>query len=195
MRQALIVAMLVCVSVFSISSQAAVHIFLKFDGIDGDSTAVGHEKWSDVDSYQFESRTMAGPGIVVGPFDLIKQPDRSSPLVFQNLVTQRVIDNATVDVINDAPGPQPKLEFSFRDVVIFDQKFDENKNGPLLEEVSFNFSKATMSYFPIGKDGKFLPPVTGTFGQVGAVPEPATWLFLALAPLVVLAQRWLRTNR
>ena len=176
-------------------TSAALHIFLKFDGIDGESTAQGHEKWIDVDSYSFNGSsfccgfTSFFPGVNIG-----KHLDVATPKLFQDMATSAQIPSATLDVINDSPGPQPLFEYFFGGVTINSQNFTGDAKGSAVEAITFNFSTAKLTDFPIDSNGHPLPPVTGEWNGFSfnfePVPEPSTYLFVCFGALFALVRRF-----
>src|SRR6476660_10477302 len=109
MKRILVSAIFVFVNLLSIPLHAGEHIFLKFDGIDGESTATGHEKWIDVQSYSWGiSSSFCCFGPFADDFSITKHTDSTTPILFQDLVTNKTISSAIVDVFSDSSGPQPK---------------------------------------------------------------------------------------
>ncbi len=192
MKRNLIGALLVLSSVLVCSpTSAALHIFLKFHGIDGESTAQGHERWIDVDSYHLSGFSTSCCGFP--PFftlDLKKHLDVATPKLFQDMATSAQIPSATLDVINDSPGPQPLFEYSFGGVTINSQEFTGDAKGSVVEAITFGFSTAKLTDFPIDSNGHPLPPVTGEWNGFNIVPEPATYLFVCFGALFALVRRF-----
>src|SRR5262249_15670909 len=192
MKRNLIGALLIFASMLICTpTMAALHIFLKFDGIDGDSTAQGHEKWIDVDTYRlsgFGSFGFFGP--FFGDVSIGKHVDPATPKLFQDLATSTFISSATLDVVNDAPGPQPLFEYSFGGVTIDSQTFSGDAKGSDTESLSFRFSSAKLTDFPVDSNGHPLPPITGEWNGFNfpPIPDPSSYLLVCLVGLLVFAR-------
>jgi len=193
MKRILIRAIFVFVSLLSIPSHAGEHIFLKFDGINGESTAKGHENWIDVQSYGWGLSGSCCFGPFFDDFSITKRTDSTSPILFQDLVTNKTISSATVDLFSDSGGPQPKFQFSFSDIVFTSFNFVGDATTSASETLRFSFSKVTLSDFQLDSDGHFLPPITTTWDRSfisNPVPEASTWMFMALCALLMLVRRF-----
>jgi type VI secretion system secreted protein Hcp len=192
MKRISVCAMFVFVSLFAAQSRAGLHIFLKFDGIDGESTAQGHEKWIDVQSYTWGVSNSFCCGAFSQDFSVTKHTDSTTPVLFQDLITNKLVSTATIDAFSDSNGPQPKFQFSFKDVSLSSLNFNGDTKGSASETLSFTFSKVTLSDFPLDSSGHFLPPITTRWDRFfsNPVPEPHTWMFLGLGALLILGRHF-----
>jgi len=168
------------VSVVSVPVALA-DIFLKLPGIDGESTAVGHEKWIDISSFQFG---VANPGAgsggggkpVFSEVTISKAFDASSPPLMEAVVDGKSFANALVDFVRPSQGkPQTYLKYEFSDVFLTSYSVSSGGDRPF-ESLSFAWSKLTTTYFPQSPTGGLGAPVIAT---IAAVPEPSTWAMLA----------------
>jgi len=129
---------------------------MKVDGIDGDVTAKGHEKWIEVSSFQWgvgRGITSPGPG---GN----KDREGSAPSVSEVVVT-KVSDNASVDLIKEAlhgEGKTVKIDFCKTDKDQFEPYYQYELSDTLvssfsmssggdrpMESLSLNFTKITFN--------------------------------------------------
>ena len=197
---ALVSALLAYAPVF-----AAINLYLKLDGIEGESKDEAHQSWIDLSSFQFGA---TGPHI--GPagedherasfseFTFTKFVDKNSPGLLFDTASATPIKNATIDVVK--PGTDKSkafLEYKLSNVLIssYSTSGGSDDDRPT-ESVSLSYSEIQMQYFP-QKNGTFDNPVfmewdilrnQGSWSGVGSVPEPSSWAMLA-AGLLVMALR------
>jgi len=164
---------------------AAFDIFLKLDGIDGESTAKGHEKEIEVVSYdQSIDATVPSSGGGGGG---------AGKATFSGVRIRKLLDTASIPIeLACASGlhiasariafrrPSPALDFyvvMLEDVVVTHAgqcattdvqaplKFETLAKSPagaaMLEEVTLHFAKIRWEYRRIGPKGTALPPITG----------------------------------
>ena len=140
---------------------AAVDFFLKLDGIDGDVTVVGHEKWFEIESFSWGvSNTIsygtsgAGAGKAVrSDFSLTLPYSKASPAIFIKLVTGAVISEATLSA-STASGGQTSdfLKYKLSDVFISSYNTEGSHEVPF-EQISLAFSKIEVAYYVQSADG------------------------------------------
>jgi type VI secretion system secreted protein Hcp len=162
---------------------AGFDIFLKLDGIDGESTTKGHEKEIEVVSYDqsIDSTVPAGGGGGAGK------------ATFSGVRIRKLLDTASIPIaLACASGlhiqsarfsfrrPSPPLDFyvvTLEDVVVthagqcattgiqsplaFETLAKSPAGAALLEEVTLHFGKIRWEYRPQGPKGQALPPITG----------------------------------
>ncbi|MFL5342350.1 MAG: Hcp family type VI secretion system effector [Gemmataceae bacterium] len=134
-------------------------IFMKMEGIDGNSTSAGHEGWVIVDSLQFG----IGRGI---PSPQGSEADReaSTPSVSEIVVT-KTMDKASSKLFEgalcgegvkceihlcktDAGQPEPYTKYDLEDVLISGYSMSSGGDRPT-ESLSLNFTKITYTYIPM----------------------------------------------
>jgi type VI secretion system secreted protein Hcp len=144
----------------------AVDIFLKIEGIDGESTDEKHEKWIEILSYNHGvSQPVSGVSATGG-----RTGGRAD---FQNLSVVKTIDNATCDLnIKCAKGEHiPKIElelclatgekhtfmkYTLEDCIVTSVAPGGSAGGEVkpMENVSFAYGKIKWEYTPIDHTGK-----------------------------------------
>jgi type VI secretion system secreted protein Hcp len=144
----------------------AVDIYLKIDGVDGESTDDKHQKWVEIHSYKHRvSQPVSGASATGG-----RTGGRAD---FGNLEIFKTIDNATPDLnIKCAKGEHiPKVELELclatSDKHTFMKYTLENcivtsvapggcatDEAKPLEAVTFAYGTIKWEYTPIGNDGK-----------------------------------------
>jgi type VI secretion system secreted protein Hcp len=164
---------------------AGFEVFLKLDGIDGESTTKGHEKEIEVVSYDqsIDSTGPSGGGSGGG----------AGKATFSGVRFRKLLDTASIPIaLACASGahirtarfafrrPSPALDFyvvALEDVVVthagqcattgiqsplaFETLAKSSAGAALLEEVTLHFGKVRWEYRPIGPRGTGLPPIVG----------------------------------
>ncbi len=157
---------------------AAVDYFLKLDGIDGESTAKGHEKWIELESFSWgiSNHVTIGAGgagagkAVPSDFSLTMPYSKASPQIFLKVVSGQSIPTATVSAAK-AGGEQTSdfLKWKMSDVFISSYATEGSTATPF-EQVSLTFLKIEVSYSTQLADGSLDVPITGSFDFIkGAV--------------------------
>jgi type VI secretion system secreted protein Hcp len=153
--------------------------FLKIDGIEGESTAEGHEKWIELLSFSWGVAAAVaagggGPGGGGGgggggaggraspqPFSFTKVTDSASPNIFVKLCEGVHFQKVSLacrkagGTVAGTPPPDDFIKFDFFDV--FFSSFNEGGNGGTdqlpLESISFVFSKIELQVAAMAPDG------------------------------------------
>src|SRR3972149_11880147 len=135
---------------------AAVDMFIKIDTIDGESKDKAHPNEIQLESWSFGasqsgSMAMGGGGgagkVSLHDFSVTKHIDKSSPKLFEALVTGKHLKDATF-VIRKAGGePLEYLKITLTDVLVssYSTGGASGDDRPM-ESVSFNFAQIKMSY-------------------------------------------------
>jgi type VI secretion system secreted protein Hcp len=182
---------------------AAVDVFLKLDGIEGESTAKGHEKWIEIDSFSLgATHTPTSGGQSTGktelsPVTITQAIDSSTPQEFLALATGKRIATGILDLVA-AGGDQRKIfEYTFSDILLTSIDFSGSSGGNPVESLSFVYDKIKLQAFAQGPKGDSipLPPVEFSLLALAPAPEPSTWALLAvgLAAIAMRGARRLRT--
>lgn len=149
---------------------AASDYFLKIEGVDGESKDKAHANEIQLESWSFGasqsgSMAMGGGGgagkVSMQDFSITKHVDKSSPKLFESLVTGQHLKEAKL-VIRSAGGSQLEyLVITLSDVLVssYSTGGSSGDDRPM-ESVSFNFSQIKMSY--VEQDAK---------GSAGAATE------------------------
>jgi len=132
-------------------------IFMHFDGIDGNVTAKGYEKWIEVNSFQFgagrgittptggaENREASGAS--VSEVTVTKSMDKASPKLFE----AGLIGNAgkVVKIVMTRTGKELKelCVYKFEDTLVSGYSVSSGGDGAPTESLSLNFVKFEYSY-------------------------------------------------
>jgi type VI secretion system secreted protein Hcp len=134
--------------------------FLKLDGIDGEVTAQGYEKWIEVMSFSWGASNVgtsaSGGGGGAGKVSFqdlhfTSGMSKASPLLFLKCATGEHIPRGLLSLRKaggDANGGGVFLKIELEDVLVssFADAGAEQGNDRPAEEVSLNFSKIDMQY-------------------------------------------------
>ena len=138
------------------SSHAAVDIFLKIDGIPGESLDSDHLDEIDVLSWSWQLSQSSNPANpIVRPMSVTKYTDLASVSLYTSLLTNTKAPNAVLTV-RQVGGTNP-LEYAV--ITMTDVTVSAVSNGASsaddrsTETISLNFSSACMEYTPQNPDG------------------------------------------
>jgi len=161
-RAFLAASSLVLAVAFSPASHAAAYI--KFDGIDGEVTAAGHEGWIEIQSWSWGA-TQAGAGGATatgraagtatppagpGTLNMIKRVDKATPLLMQSL-SRRQHSPIVILHVSAPEGAMRYMEYRLEDVLVSSVSPSRTGAGGAVptESLSLNFTKITMSAAPV----------------------------------------------
>ena len=147
----------------------AIDIFLKIDGIDGESTDVKHKNEIAILSYAWgEAQTApaggAGGGagkIAMQDFHFSMFVNKASPKLFLACAKGEHFKNAVLTVRHPGASPAEFLKWRFTDVLISSyQTAGDGATGALpADHASLKFSKIEVEYSPVKPDGTLGTPV------------------------------------
>ena len=146
-------------------------IYMKINGIDGDVTAVGHEKEIQLNSFQFgasnSGTSSSGGGGGAGKTSIsdivfTKIMDKSSPLLFKNTVTGAHIPKVDIYFVNNGKNTQTYAHYVLEDVLISSYSVSSGGDIPS-ESLSLNFAKILFEFSPTKPDGTLDTPISVTW--------------------------------
>jgi type VI secretion system secreted protein Hcp len=136
-------------------------MFLKVEGVDGESTDEKHPGEIEVLSYtwgvkQQRSGSASSAGNLsagradFADFSIVKAIDKSSPTLALSCASGKHIPTVTLELCRAGEDKQPYMEYKFTDVIITSFRPGGSSNGGgetlPLEEVSFAYGKAEWKY-------------------------------------------------
>lgn len=146
--------------------------YLKLDGLDGESTRGGFEKWIEIYSFSFgaSNPTTVGAGsggmsagkVSVSSFNVMKKTEASSPTLFQMCCVGDHFKTANV-TLNKASGdktnPLSFLVFDFTEVYVESIQWSGSGGGDdtPTESISLAFATVKITYTPQQKTGAAAP--------------------------------------
>lgn len=164
-------ALLYAVPFFTIPGNAAGYI--KIDGIDGESVDDAHKDWINLDSFQFkvereivvgEDGTRRASKAVLSDLVLVKEVDKSSPLLFTEAVAGSPGRDVLIHLTKPSPeGDQIYLRYHLSDILV--SSLSTSGGDRLTESVGVNFPKVEIHYTPMTEDGKPGEPVSASYDE------------------------------
>lgn len=135
-------------------------IFMKYDGIDGDVTAAGHEKWIELNSLQFGANRH-----VTNPTAGSSDREASAPSVSEIVVT-KVTDAASTNLFRaslfgegksvkidfcktDKDAFEPYLQLELENTLVSNYSASSGGDRPM-ESLSLNYTKITYNNIGMG---------------------------------------------
>ncbi len=153
----------------------AVDMFLKIEGIKGESVDDKHKDEIDVLSWSWgatNSGSVRGGGggagkVNIQDLSITKRYDKSSPQLFMRCATGQHIAKATLSVRKSASSaagtpntPDDPLVFTMTDVMVSSYQTGVTQGGEVpVDQVSFNFAKIEIAYRAQNPDGRLGDPV------------------------------------
>lgn len=138
-------------------------IYIKFDGIDGESRAVGHEKWIELESFSWGltrggSFALGGGASVGKPrfsdFHIAKTLDKATPKLVLACASGEHIRNATMELtLETEERSRTFYRIEFENVVVTSFSQSGNSGDLPMESVSFSYGKITIEYTELKPDG------------------------------------------
>lgn len=151
----------------------SISVFLKVDGVDGESTDDRHREEIELESWGFGvSNTgtahMGGGGAGAGKasvsdLSVTKSVDIATPALLQAAASGRRLASATLTARKTGEGQQDFLVIVMSPVLVTSCQLDmEVDGGRPTERVHLSFGKVQLTYTGQAPDGS--PGPTGTFG-------------------------------
>ena len=148
--------------------------YIKFDGVDGAATDVGHKGWSLIESMSSPVfRSIPGGAkdhqrtrgeTTLGDIVVVRELDKASVKLAESCAMGKFFKEVLVDFTSDIEGKnEPYLQYKLTDVIITSYSFHGNGSGSPLptEEITLNYTEIEWTY-------NVLDPKTGK--KSGNVP-------------------------
>lgn len=153
-------------------------IYMKVDGIDGNVTAKGHEKWIEIHSLTFgqgRGVTSSAPGQQTNreastpsfsEVSISKDMDETTPKIFTECCIGKS-KKIEIHVCRTGDTIDKYMEYTFTDTLFssYSVSADGGRSHPV-ENISLNFSKIEMKYTPYTDDNKAGTPVPAGYDLV-----------------------------
>lgn len=135
-------------------------MFLKIDGISGESTDKTHKSQIDLLGFSFGARGQGSSGggggagkATIQSFTITKRLDKASPLLFKAAATGKHFAKVEVAFAHKRKGKQQDyLEYKLANVLVSSIQDGTSHKGTPEEQVTFSFQKATEVF--LGSNGK-----------------------------------------
>lgn len=155
----------------------AVDMFLKLDGIDGESRDHKHKGEIELLSFSWgiSNTTAAGGGgggagkVQVQDFSFVKQIDKATPHLLEACCTGKHIGSAQITLASGRERPQEYLKIKMTDILISGfQTGGSNTGGAVpVEQVSFSFRDVDVQ--TTDRNGQWVSQASCNFG--GKFPD------------------------
>ncbi len=171
LRTSMIAASFAVTSLAATNAIAALDMFLKVDGIAGESADSKHKNeidvlaWSWGASEQARAQRSASQPFCPQALSLTKYVDRATPLLLTKAAMGDSIPSATLTVRKSGADPIEYVVVTFTGVRVASVSTGgSGGEDRLTENVAFNFASATVTYTPQKPDGSAGSPVSSTVG-------------------------------
>jgi type VI secretion system secreted protein Hcp len=145
-------------AILTSGASTASPIYMQYEGVQGDVTAAGHDKWIELNSVQWGVPLPAPPpapapaGVATGgpgTLRFVKKVDKASPLLSKAAASGKTVPAVQIDVPKGtAPGATPYLRYELKNVMITSYSVSAQGAGDPIptESISFNFSRIEYKY-------------------------------------------------
>jgi type VI secretion system secreted protein Hcp len=132
--------------------------YVKFEGIDGESTGIAHDKWSDLESFsQVISKPGSGTGatrrrgdVVLEDLACTKQIDKASPVIAKAVCNGKVFGKVEIHVTASYTGSSRETYFAYElknvQVVRYALSGSGQAEQVPVEDFQLNFEEITVTY-------------------------------------------------
>jgi type VI secretion system secreted protein Hcp len=138
----------------------AVDMFLKLDGIKGESVDLGHKDEIEILSFSWGVNQQGSHGggggggagkVSMSDISFSHTYDKASPVLMSSCCSGKHIPQATLSV-RKAGSTQDYLKYKLSDLLISSYQLQGNSGEAPTENVSINFSKVEITYY--AQDGR-----------------------------------------
>jgi type VI secretion system secreted protein Hcp len=152
-------------------------IFMKYDGIEGDVTTAGHEKWIEVHSFQWGTgrgiTNSAGSGAdregstpSISEISVTKETDSATPnLLRASLGLKPADEGKTVNIDfckTDTSKPEPYMQLTLSNCLVSGWSINSEGDRPS-ESLSLNFTKVEFKNTGMGPANETGNPDTANY--------------------------------
>lgn len=168
-----LVASATCLALATPFETLAGSLFLKLEKINGESTAKGHEKELEVDSWQFGMGRSSGPSagasraptrVCISDMTVTRQLDSASPAIMNGILIGLNIANAKLTYVDNGEEPQDRMTIEMTGVLLNSYSVSSGGDRPY-ESVGFSFATANVKYIPQKPDGSPGTPTTASINR------------------------------
>lgn len=138
--------------------------YIKFDGVDGESLAKGHEKWSDLFSFsQTVHKSGAGQTgaarrrgtVLLDDIRCSKLLDKSSPKIAEAVCLGKVFPKVEIQVKTSTTnsGRETYYKYELKDVMVTSYEVSGGDQDKPMENFSLNFEEIKVTYTEMDEKG------------------------------------------
>ena len=171
MKHALSISILILLSaLFSAPAEAQIDIFLKLEGIEGESVAEAHEGEIDVLGWGWQlsqpgtTHTGGGGGALpaeIGDISIIKNSDAASPALYLAVMQGQRIPEAILTIERAGQdGRIPYLVITMTEVMVTSARPGGSAGDTIpVEQITLNFARLRIEYYSQNPDGTAGAPI------------------------------------
>jgi type VI secretion system secreted protein Hcp len=138
--------------------------YIKFDGVDGESKADKHEKWSDLESFG-QGIHKAGSGatgaarrrgtVLLDDIQCTKLMDKSSPKIAEAVCLGKVFPKVNIHVMTSTTGTgrEPYYQYELINVMVTSYQVTGGDQDKPHETFSLNFEEIKVTYTEMDEKG------------------------------------------
>src|SRR6266516_6051383 len=148
---------------------AGVNLFLKIDGIQGESSDAKHKGEIDLESFSWAEANAGSPGggaggggagkVQIEDLHVVMKMNKASPLLFLACATGQQLKQAILTARKAGKAQLEFLVFKFTDLLVSSYHTSAGNDVEPTDQVAFNFSRIEMEYRPQSPDGSLAQPV------------------------------------
>jgi type VI secretion system secreted protein Hcp len=147
---------------------AGVDLFLKIDGIQGESRDAKHKGEIDLESFGWGETAAAAAGagggggagkVHVEDLHVVMKMNKASPLLLLACATGQHLKQAILTARKAGKAQLEFLVFKFTDLLVSSYHTSAGNDVEPTDQVAFNFSRIEMEYRPQSPDGSLAQPV------------------------------------
>src|SRR6266516_7925097 len=148
---------------------AGVNLFLKIDGIQGESRDAKHKGEIDLESFSWAEVNAGSPGggggvggagkVQIEDLHVVMKMNKASPLLFLACATGQHLKQAILTARKAGKAQLEFLVFKFTDLLVSSYQTGGSADLEPTDHVSFNFSRVELEYRPQKPDGSLDTPV------------------------------------
>ena len=137
------------------TATATDEIFVRIDGILGESTEIGHEKWIEARAVgNSVSQVSDAQRAAFSDIAILKNIDRASPLLFVGAAMGTTYDTVTIDFVREGRLLLTYFRMQLFNAVITGVRTNANStDGSVTEFVTLKYSRISWSYTVQNDDG------------------------------------------
>src|SRR6266516_5349289 len=148
---------------------AGVNLFLKIDGIQGESRDAKHKGEIDLESFSWAEVNAGSPGgggggggagkVHMEDLHVVMKLNKASPLLFLACATGQHLKQAILTARKAGKAQLEFLVFKFTDLLVSSYHTSGSNEVEPIDKGAFNFARIEVEYRPQSPDGSLAQPV------------------------------------
>jgi len=149
-------------------------MYMQIQGIEGDVTAKGHEKWIQIQNLEFKTtrHLKTQPGRVIdregsrpelSPIFICKQMDKTTPLIFSEACAGKAKASVKIHLCTTNDTLMPYMEYTLSNVIVSSYALESIPDEYPHERFALNYDKIEMKYTPFDENHKAQSPIPAAY--------------------------------